>query len=413
MREAFFLKRGLIVVAILLGSTFVARTSDAAEEFRVCDLFSIDDAEQLIGQPIVNTVERAEDPVFLCEHRGDHAAAVLQVRRYSGAEDARAHVPTGTMIAGLGDANNLLTIVDYGPLLTVVKGPYVVILEVWYPLNEVTADDLAPRVQAVLDYLAAAPVARPASPTSNPPCPFTNDRVVSPALGIPVHGYSYAGSLPGYDTCEFGDFTIIRQSGPDIANKLGLAGLARNIVLGLPTELATQVGGLGAGRTLDLPPYQIATPTGLGDAALWVKDSSFGVDALVVQRGNEVFIVQVLDRPDAQAISTAVARAVLANAPVAEVAVVPSGKRPEVAADCGLDAANAVADRLQRADVTRINVIGGCHYVSIETTLDGSRIANAGTAQQICDIATEVAYHSGILGITVTERAGGCQRRAV
>jgi hypothetical protein len=154
-----------------------------------------------------------------------------------------------------------------------------------------------------------------------------------------------------------------------------------------------------------LPGYQIATPTGLGDAALWVKNSSFGVDALAVQRGNEVFVFQVLDRPDAQATSTAVARAVVANTPVAEAPGIPSGDRPLVTADCGLDAANAVADRLQRADVTRITVIGGCHYVAIETTMDGNGFANASTARQICDGATEVAYTNGILGITVTDRA--------
>jgi hypothetical protein len=240
----------------------------------------------------------------------------------------------------------------------------------------------------------------------NPPCPFTNDSVVSPALGSPVHGYADSGTPPGFDMCEFGDFTIYRQSGPDVASNLGLAGLARNVVLGLPTEVATQIGGLGAGLTIDLPGYQIATPGGLGDAALWVKNSSFGVDALVVQRGNEVYVFQVLDRPDAQATSTAVARAVVANAPAVEVAGAPIGDRPEVAADCGLDAANAVADRLQRADVTRNNVIGGCHYVAIETILDGNGFLDATTGRQICDIATEVAYTSGILGITVTDRAG-------
>jgi hypothetical protein len=206
--------------------------------------------------------------------------------------------------------------------------------------------------------------------------------------------------------CEFGDFTIYRQSGPDVESNLGMAGLARNIVLGLPSEVAIQIGGLGAGRAIDLPGYQIATPSGIGDAALWVKNSSFGVDALVVQRGNEVYVFQVLDRPDAQVTSTAVAQAVVANAPAVEVAGAPSGDRPEVAADCGLDAANAVADRLQRADVTRIAVIGGCHYVAIETTMDGNGFVDATTGRQICDVATEVAYSGDILGITVTDRAG-------
>ena len=238
----------------------------------------------------------------------------------------------------------------------------------------------------------------------NPPCPFTNDSVVSPALGSPVHGYADAGSAPGFEACEFGDFTMYRQS-VDVSSNLGLAGLAQNTILALPAEVATQIGGLGAGSTIDLPGYHIATLTGLGDAALFVKDSRFGVDALLVQRGNEVFVFQVLDRPDAQATSTAVARAVVANAPPAEVAVAPSGGRPPVIADCGLDAANAVADRLQRADVTAINVIGGCHYVAIATTMDGNGFANATTARQICDTATEVAYTSGILGITVTDLA--------
>jgi hypothetical protein len=65
-----------------------------------------------------------------------------------------------------------------------------------------------------------------------------------------------------------------------------------------------------------------------------------------------------------------------------------------------------VADRLLRADVTRINVIGGCHYVSIETGMDGNGFVDATTGRQICDIATEVAYTGAILGITVTDRAG-------
>ena len=238
------------------------------------------------------------------------------------------------------------------------------------------------------------------------PCPFTSDNVVSPALGSPVHGYATSDAASGLDVCEFGDFTIYRQSGAAVANNLGLTGLARNAVIALPAEVATQIGALGADRTIDLPGYQIATPSGLGDAALWVKDSSFGVDALLVQRGNEVFVFQVLDRADAQAASTAVARAVVAGAPAAVVPGAPSGDRPVVTADCGLDAANAVADRLRRADVTEINVIGGCHYVAISTTIEGNGFANATTGQQICDSATEVAYSGGILGITVTDRAG-------
>jgi hypothetical protein len=240
----------------------------------------------------------------------------------------------------------------------------------------------------------------------NRPCSFADERIVSAALGTPVHGYANAGTPPGFDTCEFGDLTLFRLSGADVTGRPGLAGLAQNVVLGLPPEVSTQIGGLEAGRTLEVPGYQIATLSDLGDTALWVRSVSFGVDALAVQRGNEVFVVQVFDRPDAQATSTAVVRAVVANAPVAEASGAPSGGRPEVAADCGIDAANAVADRLQRADVTRINVIGGCHYVAIETTIDGNGFANATTGREICDGASEVAYSGAILGITVTDRGG-------
>jgi hypothetical protein len=271
---------------------------------------------------------------------------------------------------------------------------------------------LFPNVAVLSFSLAALLVTTPSSSQAvqaaqdNPPCPFTNDSVVSPALGSPVHGYADQGTGPGFDVCEFGDFTIYRQSGADVVRNLGLAGLAQNVVLGLPGEMAAQIGALGLGRSIDLPGYQIATLDGLGDAALWVKNVSFGVDALAVQHGNEVFVFQVLDRSDAQAISTAVARAVVANAPVADTSATPAGVRPAVVAECGLDAANAVADRLQRADVTAINVIGGCHFVDILTTLGGNGIANATTAREMCDSASEVAYTSGILGITVTDTAG-------
>ncbi len=240
----------------------------------------------------------------------------------------------------------------------------------------------------------------------NPPCPFTSDSVVAPALGSPVHGYA-SGTSPGFETCEFGDFTIYRQSGPDVASNAGLAGLAQNVLLGLPTEVAAQVGALGAGRTLDVPGYQIATFGDLGDAALWVKNSSFGVDTLIVQRGGEVFAFQILDGPSVQATSTAVARAVVGNAPAVAPVAVPAGGRPAVGTDCGLNVANAVADRFQRADVTEINVIGGCHFVYISTTIDGNGAGNAITGRQICDTAMEVAYTSdAILGIFVTDRFG-------
>jgi len=258
----------------------------------------------------------------------------------------------------------------------------------------------------------SAGVALLALPTSslaaqeNQPCPFATDSAVSQALGNPVQGVADPGTPPGYDSCEFADVTLIRQSGAFAPGQAGLAGLAQNVVLGLPESVATQVAGLGAGRTLDLPGYQIATPLDLGDAALWVKNSSLGVDALVIQRGADVFALQVLDGPDAQARMTALARAVLAGAPAGPAVTVPTGGRPTVTADCGLDAANAVADRLLRSDVSTITVIGGCHYVAIATTLQGGGFDSAGAARDMCDTATEVAYSGAILGITVTDRDG-------
>ena len=36
------------------------------------------------------------------------------------------------------------------------------------------------------------------------PCPFTNDSVVSPAVGAPVHGYASSNNAPDFESCEFG-----------------------------------------------------------------------------------------------------------------------------------------------------------------------------------------------------------------
>jgi hypothetical protein len=191
MREGFWLQRGLIAVAVLLGSTFVARTSDAAQEFHVCDLFSIDDAAQLVGQPIVNTVEAGEDSRFVCAHYAVHAATLLEVTRYPSADDARASVQGGTMIAGLGDASILVITLDERiVILRAVKGPYMVAIEVSLddPPNEVTAEELAPWVQAVLDNLTAIPVARPASQpvsTSDSGCDPAAAAVISDHLHHP------------------------------------------------------------------------------------------------------------------------------------------------------------------------------------------------------------------------------------
>jgi hypothetical protein len=59
-----------------------------------------------------------------------------------------------------------------------------------------------------------------------------------------------------------------------------------------------------------------------------------------------------------------------------------------------------------QAKPSTINVIGGCHYVAIATSLDGRGFENASTTSNMCDFATEVAYSDGILGITVTDRDG-------
>jgi hypothetical protein len=68
-------------------------------------------------------------------------------------------------MAGLGDASSIETVDQKVVLLWAVKGPYLVSVEVSLdnPPNEVTGDDLAPVVQAVLDNLAAIPLTRPTS----------------------------------------------------------------------------------------------------------------------------------------------------------------------------------------------------------------------------------------------------------
>jgi hypothetical protein len=237
-----------------------------------------------------------------------------------------------------------------------------------------------------------------------PPCPLASDAVASQALGHSVQGYSSSGGVFGFDSCELGDVTVTRASTALAQGPAGPVTLTQG--LGLPAEVLALVAGLGPNQSIQIPRYQVSTLNDLGDAALWVKDMSFGVDSLVVQRGTELFTFLVADGPDTQASLTSLARAVLASAPAAQAVSAPPGDRPAVVADCGLDAANAVADRLQRSDVSTINVIGGCHYVAIATTLDGGGFANAGAASQMCDSATDVAYSGDILGITVTDRDG-------
>lgn len=188
MRTGYLLQRGFITVAILIGSTFMARTAAAAQEFHMCELFDIDDAARLVEQPIVNTFEGAEGSRFVCARYAEHAATLLEVTRYANAGDAAARLPVGTMIAGLGDANNLTRTADGTlVLLRVAKGPYVVAIEVNLdnPPNKVTADDLAARVQAVLDNLAALPAASSPVPAGDAGCGPASAAAISYQLRSP------------------------------------------------------------------------------------------------------------------------------------------------------------------------------------------------------------------------------------
>jgi hypothetical protein len=193
--EHFFLRRGVIAVAVLVVASFGARTANAAQEFHLCDLFGLDDAARLVGEPIVNTVEGSEDPRFVCARYGSHSATLLEVTRYRSANDAQSRLPIGAKIAGLGDASDLIKTYDGGlVVLRVVKGPYLVALEVNLdtPPNKVTVDDLAPRVQAVLDNLADIPVALPTSR----PVP-TGDSGCDPAPAAAISDYLHHPDVTG------------------------------------------------------------------------------------------------------------------------------------------------------------------------------------------------------------------------
>lgn len=147
-------QRGLLVGLWLLASTSVAQAASAAEGFSMCDLFSTDEAAGLVGQPIVNTVEGAENAQWVCARYGQHAATLLELRQYQSAADVNQH--GGTEVLGVGDAARLTTSEDgHLTLLWVVSGRYTVSIEV--NLDDeptlVTADDLAPLAQRVLDNL--------------------------------------------------------------------------------------------------------------------------------------------------------------------------------------------------------------------------------------------------------------------
>jgi hypothetical protein len=70
--------------------------------------------------------------------------------------------------------------------------------------------------------------------------------------------------------------------------------------------------------------------------------------------------------------------------------------------DCG-GAGAKVTGHLGRAEVTRVEVIGQCTTISIETTLADDSYA---TGKQICDSAAEVAYTGDINSIRVRSKSG-------
>ena len=144
--------RGLLVSLCLLGSTSVAHATPAVQSLRMCDLFSTDKAGQLVGEPIANTVEGAENAQWVCARYGQHAATLLELKYYQTEQS----VYGGTDVPGLGDSAALITSEDgHLAVLRVASGRFIVSLEV--SLDDeptlVTADDLAPLVQRVLDNL--------------------------------------------------------------------------------------------------------------------------------------------------------------------------------------------------------------------------------------------------------------------
>jgi hypothetical protein len=80
----------------------------------------------------------------------------------------------------------------------------------------------------------------------------------------------------------------------------------------------------------------------------------------------------------------------------------PSSVAPQTtvanAGSCGADVATTVKQHLNRPDVVDVRIVGGCHDVTIATSLDAT---DAATGQAICDSAAEVAYVSAIKSITV------------
>jgi hypothetical protein len=303
-----FLQRALAAFAIL-GSGGAMPISAAAQELQLCELFSVDDAAQLVGQPIVNTVQATEGSRSVCARYADHAATLLEVNRFADADGARPYVLGGDPIDGLGDAANLVTADGRMVILRAMKGPYLVSIEVNLDEapNQVTAHDLAPRVQAALDSLPALP------------CTMLSDASASQALGTPVTGEALQGMPLGFTSCDFTNSTgtsvnIISESGAFPAGA-SAADLAQRYIPKLPAAALSQIRQLQqAGLNFDLPEYQVAQVGGVGDAAVWVKSEilpGFFTDSLIVLHGTDAYSFGADDAPGVQAQVTALAHAAL------------------------------------------------------------------------------------------------------
>jgi hypothetical protein len=79
--------------------------------------------------------------------------------------------------------------------------------------------------------------------------------------------------------------------------------------------------------------------------------------------------------------------------------VAPAGE-PSSTADStdGCEVSQAVKDRATDSHITRVNVIGGCTQLSVETTLTSGA---GGTAIKICEALIKVAYVGNVSSVSV------------
>jgi hypothetical protein len=92
-----------------------------------------------------------------------------------------------------------------------------------------------------------------------------------------------------------------------------------------------------------------------------------------------------------------------AGAPAAAAATAVDRPSPDSSAgsgsdDCAAGAADAVKKAVTSSAVTKIQVIGGCSQVSIETSLPPTAKADG---VKICDEAAKVAYTGDVVSISV------------